>query len=189
MHLMRHLGPSARMLPRWPGPGRGQACWAGRWTGPPPALPGPARRQRGHAAPMLGAQGGICPERAAWPGMSWGPHPAWEAAKPGAGAPVAHPFGCAPLTEHLGGCSRLAPVMLSFSVSCDVQSPVSRAVCMQAADHVMDARRFEMSQGPTLPWRSALLTHPGSPSSVTDDWRPAKRHSRPQKYVSLSPLS
>ncbi|CAK0732231.1 hypothetical protein CVIRNUC_000102 [Coccomyxa viridis] len=58
-----------------------------------------------------------------------------------------------------------------------------------AADHVMDARRFEMSQGPTLPWRSALLTHPGSPSSVTDDWRPAKRHSRPRKYVSVSPLS
>ena len=74
IRLMRRLGPSTRMLPGWPGPGRGRACWAGRWTGPPPALLGPAHPKRGHAAPGWGAQGGACPGRAAWLGMS-GPSP------------------------------------------------------------------------------------------------------------------
>ena len=172
------------------GLGRAGAGHAGQAAGPAHLLPSwgslagsAAMQPQGRGPKGKPAQNGQ-PVRACR-----GPHSAREAAKPGAGAPVAHFFGCNPLTARLGGCFRLAPVMLSFAVSGDVQSPVSDGACTQAADHVTDVRRFEMFQGPSLPGHSALLTHPGSPSSVTDDWRPAKRHSRPQKYVSLSPLS
>ena len=93
------------------------------------------------------------------------------------------------LRQHAWEAALLEPVLLSAAVSCDMQSPISDGVCMQAADHVMDARRFKIPEGPSPPGHSALLSHPGSPSSVTDDLRPAKRHSRLQKCVSLGPLS